>query len=83
MLCKRSGGRHKHEKRSFLTYCGKCRRIWANRWFIVTDQYICYLRESSGSEPIEILLIDGGFDIKYGRRDTGYEKGIILTNNTR
>ena len=24
-LCKRSGGRHKFEKRSFITYCGKCR----------------------------------------------------------
>jgi hypothetical protein len=29
ILVKRSGGRHKHEKRTFLTYCGKCCRVWA------------------------------------------------------
>lgn len=37
VLKKRSGGRHKHEKKSFLRYCGKCNRVWRHRWFIVTD----------------------------------------------
>lgn len=44
-LKKCSGGRHKQEKKSFLTYCGKCRRIWKFRWFILTDQYLAYMRD--------------------------------------
>ena len=82
-LKKRSGGRHKQEKRTFLTYCGKCRRIWKYRWFILTDQYVAYMRDNEASHPIEIMLIDSSFHILYGKRDTGNEKGIIIINNSR
>jgi phospholipase D1/2 len=82
-LKKRSGGRHKQEKRSFLTYCGKCRRIWKYRWFILTDQYLAYMRDCESENPIEIMLIDSSFHILYGKRDTGNEKGIIVVNNNR
>jgi len=83
LLKKRSGGRHKQEKKSFLTYCGKCRRIWKYRWFLLTDQYLAYMRDCESKDAIEIMLIDSSFHILYGKRDTGNEKGIIVVNNNR
>lgn len=41
------------------------------------------MRDSESREPIEIMFIDSGFSILYGKRDTGNEKGIIVQNNNR
>ena len=58
IMKKWSGGRHKHEWLSVLWRCGKCCWVWAFRWFIVTDQYICYLRNNKGKDSVEMMLID-------------------------
>jgi len=81
ILKKRSGGRFKHETRFF--YCGKCCRMWTDKWFIVTNDFIAYLRSSESTSIHEIMLFDASFRVEYGRRATGLDKGIVILNSTR
>lgn len=41
------------------------------------------MRNIESLEPIEIMFIDSGFTVLYGKSDTGNEKGIIVQNNNR
>lgn len=80
-LKKRSGGRFKHETQFF--YCGKCCRMWSEKWFIVTNDFVAYLRSSESETIHEIMLFDASFKVEYGRASTGRDNGIMIYNSTR
>ena len=69
--------------RCFLCYTGKCCRIWTRKWLVVTDQYVCYLRDSTRDEAHEMMFIDCGFDLLYGEEVTGRDHGILIINKSR
>ena len=69
--------------RCFLCYTGKCCRIWTRKWLVVTDQYVCYLRDSTHDEAHDIMLIDTGFNLLFGEEATGLDLGIIIENRSR
>jgi hypothetical protein len=71
---KRSGGRFKHEKKCFICYFGKCCRVWTNKWLIVTDQYVGYLKNPRSTEVHEVMIIDQGFRITHGEKKVGSDK---------
>ena len=41
------------------------------------------MRNRDSASPLEIMLIDQNFQVRYGKRETGNEKGIIISNNSR
>lgn len=57
--------------------------MWADRWFVLTDQYVAYATSSSETEPIEIMMIDSDFHVAYGKEKTGETLGMIVINNHR
>jgi hypothetical protein len=80
---KRSGGRFKEEKSWGYSCWGGCFRSWSKRWFVITDQYLAFLHDSTDDEPNEVMLIDSNFHIVYGEDKTGDELGINVINNRR
>ena len=52
------------------------------RWFIVTNDFICYLLDHQSNEAHRFFLYDYSCEFKYGRQDTGYDFGLLLQNST-
>jgi len=80
-LTKRSGGRYKENRCQI--YCGVLFRRWLKRWCIINNEGIVYIIDNQSSRVRESLLFDQSFQIKYGRKDTGTKRGIILSTSTR
>lgn len=82
-LMKRSGGRYKQEKKTFLTYYGKCCRNWKQRWFVLTNQYLIYMLNPEEKDQQDLMFVDKSFEIRKGLEETGYELGIWVSNRNR
>jgi len=82
-LKKRSGGRFKQEKKSFLSYYGKCCRIWEWRWFLLTDQYLMYSSTPEHKEPQDVLLIDSDIKLVTDISETKDELAFWIKNRYR
>ena len=73
---KRSGGRSKHDKNFCMCGAGKCFRSWSKKWLIISDHYVCYVKDSDQVLLHEVMMIDASFRIKRGYAETGEEYGL-------
>src|ERR1700722_14302626 len=53
-----------------------------NRWFIIKDSYVVYIRPDTYEIRFP-MLVDQGFSIEQGFRKTGTNNGIQIRNNQR
>jgi hypothetical protein len=60
--------------------CGKICPKWRTVWVIISDKYIGHLSTSEDDGPDDIMLIDTGFTITFGQKETGHSKGIKIKN---
>lgn len=49
-------------------------------WVIISDKYIGHLSSSEDDGPDDIMLIDTGFSITYGKSETKQRLGIKIKN---
>ena len=83
-LKKKSGGRYREtEGCSNCFNIFKCCRTWRKRWFILTNEFICYIIDNHYKDFQEFLMYDQNLTLAYGLNDTGQEFGILLQNSTR
>ena len=66
-----------------MCYLGKCCRFWTTKWFIVTDDFITYLRSIDAEHIHETMMYDDQYTIRYGKAETRKDYAVIIQNATR
>ncbi|XP_012944337.1 phospholipase D1 [Aplysia californica] len=82
LIEKCSGGR-----RINIQCCGCLQNLhfagtWNNRWLIVKDNFIGYIRPEDG-ELSDVMLMDSAFKVKCGLSNTGAKHGVQIENMNR
>ncbi|CAF3855329.1 unnamed protein product [Rotaria magnacalcarata] len=62
--------------------CDACKFHHGRKWFVVKDSYITYIRPDTYEIRFP-MLVDRGFEIASGFRQTGTQHGIKITNLQR
>jgi hypothetical protein len=48
------------------------------KWLVVTEQYICYMRDTNTAEIVDVMIIDSGFKVTKEKKN-----GILIENAHR
>ncbi|XP_074643651.1 phospholipase D1-like [Tubulanus polymorphus] len=81
VIKKRAGGRR-------IAGCCKCfgkvRSLghWSQRWLVVKDTFVMYLRPEDGRIG-DVILMDKDFRVKSGQTETGEQDGLQISNLSR
>ena len=80
---KRAGGRYNENQ--VLLRCGAFWKCWNKRYLIITSEGVMYSRghQKSQSFILENLLFDHHFQLKYGKLETGLNRGLNLIYSNR
>ena len=90
-LWKVKGKRYREEAGYFGRYCGclKCSCLFSSccccnssrYWFILTSDFIVYLKDKESNVIEEIMLFDTSFNICHEHKYTGESNGIFIKNS--
>jgi len=80
---KRAGGRYNENQ--LILRCGAFWKCWNKRYMIITSEGVMYSKGHMKVDSFirENLLFDHHFELKYGKQETGLERGLNLNYSNR
>jgi len=59
--------------------CATCKVQWRKRWMVLREDRFLILENQRSANAKTVLMFDRSMVLKFGRADTGYEDGMIIS----